>query len=282
MCEALASICVAVACSPTDRSTLRQVALESIPFFIKESFGSPPWSWQAVEYIKETTQPSLQSATRVYAYHLTKINKRCEQNFYVSQTTTTFANRFYDHARRRNAQKRDKKFSSTFPKNLKLTRPRDINSLILADISVLQEDILAHKMMARILEAGSWVFFNTIHSSKLPGSDESMSFELRWLAVSSLEGSPSHLLILLRICPADMPVVPWPGLSFAFPLFQDILLPPWLKEEVEILERVWEREEREGDSVLSQRTLAGTGFHRSLLAISSKRKALYLKDRRRA
>lgn len=123
MYGALASICAAIARSPTDRSNLIQVALESIPFSIKEAFGSPPWSWRAVRYINETTQTNITSATGVYANHLTKINKGDEQNFYVGQTTKSFANIFYDHARRRKAQKRNKKFSSAFYGNLKLTGP---------------------------------------------------------------------------------------------------------------------------------------------------------------
>ena len=272
MCKALASICAAIARSPTERSTLIQVALESIPFSIKEAFGSPPWSWQAVGYVKETTETSLESASGVYAYHLTKINRGDEQNFYVGQTTKNFANRFWDHARCRKAHKRPKHFSSTFYGNLKLTRPRDINIFILADISVLQEDVLAHKVMATILEAGFCVFFDTIHSSKLPGSDESVSFALRWLAIFPLAGFLSRLLTSPPSRPTEMPAVPWVGLNFAFPLFLDILLRPWLEEEVEILERVTER--RESEPVLSQETLAKAGFHRSLLAIASKRRSL--------
>ena len=281
MCEALASICAAIARSPIERSNLRQVALESIPFPIKEAFGSPPWSWQAVgymDYLKETTETSLNSVTGVYAYHLTKINKRDEQNFYVGQTTKNFVDRFWDHARHRKAHKRPKNFSSKLYGNLKLTRPRDINIYILADISVLQEDILAHKVMATILEAGFCVFFDTIRPSKLPGSDESMSFALRWLVISPLVGFLSHLLTSSPSRPTEMPAVPWPGLNFAFPLFQDILLRPWLEEEVEILDVP----EREWDPELAQKTLAEAGFQRSLSAILSKRRSLYRNDCRRA
>ena len=84
MDEALASICAAFARSPADRSALIKIALESIPFSVKEAFGRPPWSWQAVRYIGETTPTTLNSATGVYAYHLTKINnKEGEENFYV-------------------------------------------------------------------------------------------------------------------------------------------------------------------------------------------------------
>lgn len=73
-----------------------------------------------------------------------------------------------------------------------------------------------------------------------------------------------------------MPAVPWPDLNFAFPLFQDILVRPWLEDEVEILERITERER---EPVLSQETLAKAGFQRSLLAIFSKRRPLRLSDR---
>lgn len=72
-----------------------------------------------------------------------------------------------------------------------------------------------------------------------------------------------------------MPAVPWLGMNFAFPLFQDILLRPWLEEEVEILEQLREREKY---PVLSQETLAKAGFKRSLLPISSKRSSLGLYD----
>lgn len=71
-----------------------------------------------------------------------------------------------------------------------------------------------------------------------------------------------------------MPAVPWLGLNFAFPLFQGILLSPWLKEEVEILQRL---RKRTRDLVLLQETLANAGFKRSLMAISSK----YERRRRR-
>ena len=68
-----------------------------------------------------------------------------------------------------------------------------------------------------------------------------------------------------------MLAVPWPGMNFAFPLFQDILLRPWLEEEIEILERP---RERDNCSVRSQEELAKAGFKRSLMAISSKPKSL--------
>ena len=70
-----------------------------------------------------------------------------------------------------------------------------------------------------------------------------------------------------------MPAVPWPGTNFALPLFQDILLRPWLEEEIETLERVREREKC---PVLSQKELAKAGFKRSLRAISSKRRDLWI------
>lgn len=73
-----------------------------------------------------------------------------------------------------------------------------------------------------------------------------------------------------------MPAVPWLGMNFAFPLFQDILLRPWLEEEVEILEGLRERERY---PVLSQEALAKAGFRRTLSAISSKRRFLGLRDR---
>ena len=73
-----------------------------------------------------------------------------------------------------------------------------------------------------------------------------------------------------------MPAVPWQGLNYAFPLSQDILLRPWLKEEVEILERIREPEK---DPVLSQEILANLGFKRSFLDISSKRRSLGLYHR---
>lgn len=273
MDEALACICAAIACSPADRCALVQVALESIPFSVKEAFGRPPWSWQAVRYMGETTQMTLDSATGVYVYHLTKINKEGEQNFYVGQTTNNFASRWATHARHRKATKRPKIYSSTFYGNLKLTRPKNINIFILADISVFQEDVLAHKAMAIILEAGFCVFFDSLRSSNLPESDESISFAFRWLVIRPLAINPSHLLLFSPSRPTDMPAVPWPGMNFAFPLFQDILLRPWLEEEVEILERLREREKC---PVLSQETLAKAGFKRSFLAIYSKRKSLGL------
>ena len=179
MCDALAVICAAIACSPLDKSALVRVALASIPSSVKVAFGHPPWSWQAVKYVEETSPIKANAATGVYTYHLTKINnKEDEQNLYVGQTTKNFANRWAAHARRRKAEKRPKIYSSKFYGNLKLTRPKNINILILADISVFQEDVLAHKVLAIILEAGFCVFFNSLRSSKLPGSDESLSFAL--------------------------------------------------------------------------------------------------------
>lgn len=180
MDEALASIYAAIACSPADSCALVQVALETIPLPVKEAFGVPPWSWQVVRYIEGTRLMAFDSATGVYAYHLTKINKTDNQNFYVGQTTKNFASRWAAHARHRTATKRPKKYSSTFYGNLKLTRPKDTNVFILADTSVFQEEVLAHKAIARILEAGFCVFFNSFRSSKLPGSDESISFAARW------------------------------------------------------------------------------------------------------
>ena len=73
-----------------------------------------------------------------------------------------------------------------------------------------------------------------------------------------------------------MPAVPWLGLNYAFPLRQDILLRPWLKEEVEILEEIREPDEQ---PVVSQETLAKAGFERSFLDISSKRRDLGLSHR---
>lgn len=195
MDESLASICAAIASSLVDRCALVQVALESIPFHIKEAFGSSPWSWQAVRYVEETTHRNYDSATGVYAYHLTKINNGGEQNFYVGQTTKSFASRWAAHARHRKATKRPKKYSATFYGNLKLTKPKNINIFVLADISVFQEDVLAHKAMAMILEAGFCVFFNSVRSSKLPENDESESFALSWLAIRPFAVSASHLLI---------------------------------------------------------------------------------------
>lgn len=76
-----------------------------------------------------------------------------------------------------------------------------------------------------------------------------------------------------------MPAVPWLGMNFAFPLSQDFLLRPWLREEVDILKRL---QEREKNPVLAQGALAKAGFKRSLLAISAKRRTLDLQNRRRA
>ena len=73
-----------------------------------------------------------------------------------------------------------------------------------------------------------------------------------------------------------MPAVPWLGLNYAFPLSQDILLRPWLKEEVEILEQIQEPEKQ---PVISHETLAKAGFKRSFLDISSKRRSLGLYHR---
>ena len=73
-----------------------------------------------------------------------------------------------------------------------------------------------------------------------------------------------------------MPAVPWLGLNYAFPLSQNVLLRPWLKEEVEILERIREPGQQ---PVLSQETLAKAGFERSFLDIYSKRTSLGLYHR---
>ena len=133
MHEELASICAAIARSPEDRSALIQIALESIPFSVKEAFGSPPWSWQAVRDTGETSPVDLTSATGVYAYHLMNINnKEGEQNLYVGQTTSNFARRFATHATNRKSFKRPKLYSSKFIGNLKLTRPKNINIVILS------------------------------------------------------------------------------------------------------------------------------------------------------
>lgn len=205
MDDAQASICAAIARSPIDRSALISVALESIPFPIKEAFGCPSWSWQAVSYSETTIPTTLSSGTGVYAYYLTKINQEEKQDIYIGQTTSNFASRFATHARRRKAEKRPKKYSSKLYGNLKLTRPKNIKILILADISIFQEDVLAHKMMARILEACFCVFFDSLRSSNLPGSDESISFARRWLAIRSLSTLPFHLLtvslVVQAICP---------------------------------------------------------------------------------
>jgi hypothetical protein len=278
MDEAIASVCAAIACSPADRSTLVQVALESIPFSIKEAFGKAPWSWETVNYIEKTTPMILHSATGVYAYHLTKINKEDRQNFYVGQTTNSFARRLAAHDGRRKAERRPKIYSSKFYGNLKLTKPKDIHIFILADISVVQEDVLAHKVMAIILEAGFCVFFDSLRSSNFRRSDESISFALRWSAIRAPIICPSHLLTNSPSRPADIPVVPWTGLNFAFPLFQSITLRPWLDEEIDILERT---QERDGVHELSQEILAKAGYKRSLLAISSMRKSLRLRYFRR-
>lgn len=66
-----------------------------------------------------------------------------------------------------------------------------------------------------------------------------------------------------------MPSVPWLGMNFAFPLFQEMLLRAWSEEEVAILEQF---SHTERDLVLAQQTLADAGFKRSLRAIFSKRK----------
>lgn len=186
MDDSLATICAAIASSPADSCALVQVVLRSIPYSIKEAFGRPHWSWQDVRNTGETTQTTLDSATGVYAYHLMNINNESKQNLYVGETTKNFASRWAEHARRRKFTKRPKKYSSKLYGNLKLTRPKDISILILADISVFQKDVLAHKVLARILEAGFCVFFNCVHSSNLRGSDESVSFALRWSVMPSL------------------------------------------------------------------------------------------------
>ena len=128
--------------------------------------------------------------------------------------------------------------------------------------------------MAIILEAGFCVFFNSLHSSNLRGSDESKSFALRWSVIPPVVIPTSRLLTVFASRPSNMPAVPWPGLNFVFPLFQDILLRPWLEEEVEILQQLRGREQ---DPVLSQETLAKSGFKRSLMA---KQRSLGLRDRR--
>ena len=68
-----------------------------------------------------------------------------------------------------------------------------------------------------------------------------------------------------------MPAVPWLGMNFAFPLYQDILLRPWLDEEVAVLERTRYWKEAPG---LAGHLLAKMGFRRSLQAVSEQRKAL--------
>ena len=201
MCEEMASICADIACSPADSCALIQVALKSIPFSVKEAFGRPPWSWQLDGNIKEATQTTLDSATGVYAYHLTNINKQDEQNFYVGHTTKSFASRWAEHARLRKATERPNKSSSMFYRNLKMTRPEDIKIFILADTSNLQEDVVVHKVMARILEAGFCVFFDSLgHKNSpgshevMPGSNNRMSFARRWSVFSSLATLSSHCL----------------------------------------------------------------------------------------
>ena len=194
MCEEMASICAAIACSPADSCALIHVALKSIPFSVKKAFGRPPWSWKVVGNMEEATQTTLDSATGVYAYHLTNINKEGKQNFYVGQTTRNFASEWAKHARDRKATKRPKKSSSKFYGNLKLTKPKDTSIFILANISVFQEDVVVHKVMATILEAGFCVFFDSLWNSNLPGSEGSISFALDWLIIPSLAVFPSSML----------------------------------------------------------------------------------------
>ncbi|KAM0798256.1 hypothetical protein BDR22DRAFT_964834 [Usnea florida] len=145
MNEEMASIYANIACSPADSCALVQLALKSIPFSVKEAFGRPPWVWPLVGNTKEASQTTLDSATGVYAYHLRNINNQDDQKFYVGQTTRSFASRWTEHAIRRKATQRPKKFSSKFYENLKMTRPKDISILILADISSFQEDVVVHK-----------------------------------------------------------------------------------------------------------------------------------------
>ena len=196
----LVSVCADVACSPADSCALIQLALKSIPFSVKEAFGRPPWSWQLVENIKEVKQTTLGSATGVYAYHLTNINKEDEQNIYVGQTTRSFASRWAEHARCRKATERPEKFPSTFYQKLKMTTPEDMNIFVLADISNFQEDVVIHKLMAGILEAGFCVFFDSLLDELspgheiMPGSDRSISFAHRWSVKSSLAIFSSHCL----------------------------------------------------------------------------------------
>ena len=200
MSKEMASICANIACSPADCCALIKVALKSIPFSIKEAFGRPPWSWQLVGNMKDATHKTLGLATGVYAYHLTNINSQDEQNFYVGQTTRSFASRWAEHARHRKAAKRAEESSSNFYTNLKMTRTKDINIFILADISNFQEDVVAHKVMAGILEAGFCVFFDSLRHKPPgslefgPGSKDSISFAHRWSVVSSLAVFPSHCL----------------------------------------------------------------------------------------
>ena len=278
----LVSMCANVACSPVDCCALIQLALKSIPLSVKEAFGRPPWSWQLVGNIKEATQKTFGSATGVYAYHLTNINEQDEQDFYVGQTTRSFAGRWAEHARCRKAMERPDKFPSMFYQNLKMTRPENINIFILADISNFQEDVVLHKVMAGILEAGFCVFFDSLLQVHSPGSHEFMpgiergiSFAHRRLVNSSLAILSSHCLDSPSR-PSSMPAVPWSGMNSLFPLFQGILRRPWLEQEVDILLRLQEREKW---PVLSQEELAKAGFKRSLQAISFKRRSLGLKDR---
>ena len=191
--EELAPILAAIACSPADSCALMNVALKSIPFAVEEAFGRPPWSWQDVANKKDIAQTYLETATGVYAYHVTNINKGTEQIFYVGQTIKNFAKRWAEHARRRKATKRPKLFSSKFYGKLKLTRPRDIHIFVLADVSVFQEDVAVHQVMATVLEAGFCVFFASLRHSKLPRSDESITFASCWSAIPSL---PSQLFRL--------------------------------------------------------------------------------------
>ena len=80
---------------------------------------------------------------------------------------------------------------------LKLTRPKDINTFILADISAFQEGKLAHKVMATILEAGFCIFFDSLCCNNLPGILTGISFaRLHWLVIPSLAAFPSRMLTL--------------------------------------------------------------------------------------
>ena len=197
----LVSICADMACSPADCCALIQLALNSIPMSVKEAFGRPPWSWQLVGSIKEATQKTLGSATGVYAYHLTNINEEDEEEFYVGQTTRSFASRWAEHARCRKATERPDKFTSMFYQNLKMTRPENISIFILADISNFQEDVVVHKVMAGILEAVFCVFFDSLLQFHSPGSPEFMPefergilFAHRWSVISSPAIFSSHCL----------------------------------------------------------------------------------------
>ena len=204
MNEEMASICANIACSPADSCALIQLALKSIPFSVKEAFGRPPWLWPLVGNMKEATKTTLGSATGVYAYHLRNINKQDEQIFYVGQTTRSFASRWTEHARHRKTMERPKKSSSRFYGSLKMTRPKDISILILADVSSFQEDVMIHKVMARILEAGFCVFFDSLQHKKCPRiheflreNNDSISFAHRWSVISSLAIFSSHYLYFL-------------------------------------------------------------------------------------